>query len=385
MIVSTGINITSVFVSDFIGILMLTLILSTRGFVLPTRKNESNLLFVLIIATLIDCLVDPFAYYCDARPGVFNYTISFIANSILYIHNFIVGAGVLFLVSIHIHKKISHFHKILVSVIFIIEATMLIVNIFKPIIFKIDENNVYHRLGGYMLFIMFGMLLVLYGLVIYIIARVRDGSLRYFPVWEFLLPITFCIIIQTLFYGISIQPTGFALSFTAIVISMQHESLYIDKLTGAYNRYELDKLIDISNRKRKRIFAAIMLDLNDFKRINDTYSHTEGDNALIVLVNIITNIIQNNGVVIRFAGDEFIVIINKADENTVSYYSKKINDSIEEYNKTSEKPYQLSVAIGGDIFDISDENSTDFMKKIDQLMYINKSEYYKTHDRRGQG
>ena len=166
---------------------------------------------------------------------------------------------------------------------------------------------------------------------------------------------------------------------------MQHESLYIDKLTGAYNRYELDKLIDISNRKRKRIFAAIMLDLNDFKRINDTYSHTEGDNALIVLVNIITNIIQNNGVVIRFAGDEFIVIINKADENTVSYYSKKINDSIEEYNKTSEKPYQLSVAIGGDIFDISDENSTDFMKKIDQLMYINKSEYYKTHDRRGQG
>ena len=377
----SDINLTGVFIADFIGVLLLFLILFTGAWILPTRKKESNLLFVLIIATLIDCLVDPFAFFTDGKPGMLNYIICFLSNTVLYIHNFIVGAGVLFLVSIHIHKKISKIHKLLVFVIFIIESSLLIINYFKPVVFVIDENNVYSRLWGYMFFIGFGLLLVFYGLVIYLLARIRDGSLRYFPVWEFLLPITICIFIQSEYYGISLQPVGFAISFTAIVVCMQHESLYIDKLTGAYNRYELDKIIHDTKRRRK--IAAIMLDLNDFKSINDNYSHTEGDNALIALVNILTNIVQNDGAVIRFAGDEFVVVINNANEKAVSHYIERINEGIDDYNKTSDKPYKLSTAIGGDIFDLSVENRTDLLKKIDQLMYINKKEYYKTHDRRG--
>jgi diguanylate cyclase (GGDEF)-like protein len=164
---------------------------------------------------------------------------------------------------------------------------------------------------------------------------------------------------------------------------MQHESLYIDKLTGAYNRYELDKIILDYKKRRNRKFAAIMLDLNDFKMINDTYSHSEGDHALITLVNIVSNIIQNDGVVIRFAGDEFIIIINKASEGTVEEYSDKIMTAIEEYNNASDKPYKLSSAIGGEIFDMSTDYDIDFMKRIDELMYKNKSEYYKSHERHG--
>lgn len=380
----SGINLTSAFIADYIGVLILSLILFTKGWLLPNRERESKLLFILIIATFIDCIVDPFAYYFDGRPGKLSYILLFLSNTVLYIHNFIVGAGVVFLVSFHIHKNISNFHKALVFVIFIIEFTMLIVNIFYPIVFVIDENNVYRRLYGYYFFIGFGLLMVSYGLIIYLIARIREGSLRYFPVWEFLLPITACIVIQTIYYGISLQPVGFAISFISIIISMQHEMLYIDKLTGAFNRYELDKIVESYKKKHKYKFAAIMLDLNDFKWINDKYSHSEGDNALITLVNIISNIIQNDGVVVRFAGDEFVVIINKADENTVTEYTERIKAGIDEYNKTSDKPYQLSTAIGGDVFDLYNNSDMDFMKKIDDLMYINKNEYYKTHDRRRQ-
>ena len=247
----SGINVTSAFIADYIGVLILSLILFTKGWLLPNRKRESKLLFILIIATFIDCIVDPFAYYFDGRPGKLSYVLLFMSNTVLYIHNFIVGAGVVFLVSFHIHKKISNFHKALVFVIFIIESTMLIVNIFYPIVFVIDENNVYSRLFGYNFFIGFGLLMVSYGLLIYLIARIRDGSLRYFPVWEFLLPITACIVIQTIYYGISLQPVGFAISFISIIISMQHEMLYIDKLTGAFNRYELDMIIESYKKKHK--------------------------------------------------------------------------------------------------------------------------------------
>ncbi|MCR5702808.1 MAG: GGDEF domain-containing protein [Lachnospiraceae bacterium] len=380
---NSSINLIAIFVADFIGVIMLLLIMFTRGWIIPSRKKESRLMFALIIATLIDCLVDPFAFFSDGKVGLANYRISFFCNSFLYLYNLIVGTGVLFLVTIHINKKISTVQKIVASVIFLIEFLLLVINYFKPIIFYIDENNVYTRLDGYFLYIAFGLFLVFYGLIIYVIARIRDGALRYFPVWEFLLPIIICIFIQTNYYGISIQPVGFVISFTAIIISIQHESLYIDKLTGAYNRYELDKIILDYKKRRNRKFAAIMLDLNDFKMINDTYSHSEGDHALITLVNIVSNIIQNDGVVIRFAGDEFIIIINKASDGTVEEYSDKIMTAIEEYNNASDKPYKLSSAIGGEIFDMSKDYDIDFMKRIDELMYKNKSEYYKTHERHG--
>ena len=78
----SGINLTSVFIADFIGVLMLFLLLFTKGWVLPTRKRESKLLFILIIATLLDCLVDPFAYYFDGKPGKLSYVILFLSNTV---------------------------------------------------------------------------------------------------------------------------------------------------------------------------------------------------------------------------------------------------------------------------------------------------------------
>ena len=125
-----------------------------------------------------------------------------------------------------------------------------------------------------------------------------------------------------------------------------------------------------------------MLDLNDFKAINDIYSHNEGDLALKALADILVQVVQNQGVVMRFAGDEFIIVINTADENTVADYTDAINKAISKYNKKSGKPYTLSVAIGGDIFNIKDSDD-DFLQTIDELMYKNKSEYYSNHERKG--
>ena len=379
---NNGINIMNIIIADFIGVLLLLIILFTKGWSLPTRKKESRVLFLMIILTLIDCIVDPVSFYTDGKVGLVNYNILFFSNTLLYLYNLLVGVGVLFLVSIHIHKKISKAQRFIVLTIFCCEAALLVINYFKPIVFSIDSNNVYHRQSGYYAFIFFGFFLIFYGYAIYMVAKIRDGSLRYFPVGEFILPIITCVTLQTLLYGISIQPVGFAISFTSIVVCLQNESLYLDNFTGAYNRYELDKIITELKKKKAATIAAIMLDLNDFKRINDNYSHSEGDSALCAIVNILTGVVQNEGVVIRFAGDEFIVIINKADENTVDTFKERIISGIKAYNSNSGKPYKISTAIGGDIFTVNRNDDSDFMKKIDALMYQNKNEYYKTHDRR---
>lgn len=376
-----GIDLLAVLVADFIGCLLLLHIIITKGWKIPTRGQESKMLLMLTIASLINCIVDPAAFWFDGRPGEFSYFILVSVNTVLFLYNLAVGVGVFFLVSYRLRRKITLAQKVTVSLMLLTEILLLVMNLFTPTVFYIDSANHYHRENCYMVFVLFGFALIVYSWSIYAVERFRNGSLRYFPVWQFMMPALICIVIQTVYYGISIQPVGYAVSFTAIVTCFQYECIYIDKLTGAFNRYELDKIIE-TLKKKNRTIAAVMLDLNDFKMINDTYSHNEGDAALVAVSGILFGVVRNSGIVIRFAGDEFIIVINKPDENTIPVLKEEIEKGIEEYNRTSQKPYKLSAAIGGEVFEMNGD--TDFLKRIDELMYINKSEYYKEHDRRGQ-
>ena len=162
------------------------------------------------------------------------------------------------------------------------------------------------------------------------------------------------------------------------MICLQNECIYIDKLTGVYNRYELDNIKKTLLHLKKEKVAALMLDLNGFKAINDNFSHAEGDAALIAFADILTSVVKTEGIVIRFAGDEFIIIIRRFKEDSIDRYRDLILAAVEKYNETSGKPYKLSAAIGGDIFTHTGEED-DVIAQIDHLMYKNKKEYYKTH------
>ena len=122
--------------------------------------------------------------------------------------------------------------------------------------------------------------------------------------------------------------------------------------------------------------------MNGFKSINDLYSHEEGDNALITVAKILKDVISSNGSIIRFAGDEFVIIIKTSSEDELLSYKNKILESFERFNNTAGKPYALSAAIGTALYDFSKGDVSDFLNNIDSLMYIDKENYYKNHDRR---
>ena len=75
-------------------------------------------------------------------------------------------------------------------------------------------------------------------------------------------------------------------------------------------------------------------------------------------------------------------MVNTSSHDELVQYRSTIHQAFEDYNETSGKPYKLSVAIGFDIFDFKNEGVSDFLNDIDNLMYKNKEEYYRTHDRR---
>ena len=379
---SSPINLGAVYVADLIGVLLLGIVLLTKGWNLPTRRRESLILCVLISATLIDCLVDPFVFLSDGKPGRFNHYFSFIGNSILYIYNLIVGTGMLALIVMHIKKKISRFQYVVVWIITIMEISLLVINCFYPVVFSIDEDNVYKRGPGYAVYIIAAFYLLGYALFVYWVARFKDDSVRYFPVWEFVLPISVGVTVQTVFYGISTQPVSFAVAFCSLLICLQNECIYFDTLTGVYNRYELEKLLRQYSGRKITTIGAVMLDMNDFKAINDNYSHEEGDNALVAMANILLETVSSKGTIIRYAGDEFVVILSKVDKSNLQEFCDTVRQKIRDYNENSDKPYKLSAAMGSDIFELGKDSDTDFLTKIDSLMYEDKKEYYIKHDRR---
>lgn len=379
----SAINLQAVYVTDLVGIAILIVILAARGWNLPARKDESRILVALILVSIMNCIADIYVFACDGRIGSGYYLILMLGNTYLYIYNLIVGIGIIYLIIKHIDRKASGWHIVLFWFLVIIEVTLLVINIFKPIVFNINDKNTYERGPYYLLFVIVGFVLILYGYAYYLINKLKTPSLRYFPVIGFLTPILIGNAVQMQFYGISLLPISFTVAFAAISIALQNECIYIDKLTGVYNRYELDKVLKKRMFRSNYRIAAMMLDLNDFKSINDNFSHEEGDNALVAFANIIDETTGADGIVVRFAGDEFIILMPKFKSDDLTEYKDRINAELEKYNETSGKPYKLSAAIGGKIFDPNQDNMNDLVTQIDALMYSDKKAYYKQHDRRG--
>lgn len=378
------INLYAVVVADFIGLSIFLLILATKGWNLPGRKEESHILLRMLIVSIVNCIVDALVSAFDGRVGPgheFYHAVLLAGNSYLYAYNVIVGVFLVHMIVKHIDRSLSRLQKILLWFISIVQSILLIINLFYPVVFKIDTNNEYHRGQFFFVFIVSGLALVIYGYVYYFSSKIKNPALRYFPVFEFLLPILVGMLIHSTVYGISLLPACFAVSLAGIVISFQNECIYIDKLTGVYNRFELDRELRRLQKAKKDTVVAYMLDLNGFKKINDNYSHEEGDQALIAFAGILNEVFGSVGTVIRFAGDEFVALVRKGKESDIELYKKKTDEAVERYNENSGKPYKLSAAVGGKVFDFSKEDTQDLVVVIDKMMYKDKDDYYKDHKR----
>lgn len=122
--------------------------------------------------------------------------------------------------------------------------------------------------------------------------------------------------------------------------------------------------------------------MNNFKSINDTYGHIEGDQALIRLADVLRKLVADKGEVIRYAGDEFFILYNSPNQQEVEELVNSIDTSLEALPIDQKKPYRLSVSAGYCPLDFRFESMDRVLDRIDQLMYEKKREYYRNNDRR---
>ena len=145
------------------------------------------------------------------------------------------------------------------------------------------------------------------------------------------------------------------------------EELYLDALTGAYNRRYYENRI----RKVRGHAGVAIIDLDDFKLYNDTCGHNAGDLVLNTVVGSIRGCICKTDILIRYGGDEFLLILQDVDEEIFSKKLKQIRDMVCEAEVPGYARLRLTVSIGGVLAD--NETIESAVARADGLMYQAKN------------
>lgn len=356
-------------------LLMIITIYCFRTIPIKNKKNRSFYLlfgmsFIEVSTHLITTVIQYYNFFGNNTLGVIMYSFVFTVNCFYLI------AWTIYLIqklkNKHILKGRYFKNAIILSIPVILLLVLSIVNMFTPVFFSFI-NFVYERKVLYNLNTIIPICYLLYAILLFIKANNKKRVYLEIPFVELLLPVVVAHILEELILGLCVIPLGNVVTLMILVFNNMQENLSVDKLTGLYTRKELfdylEGIVD-SKDKRKRIMG-IMLDLNDFKAINDNYGHLVGDDALMNFGHIVRNSIPHHASGFRYAGDEFIIIVKSSDENEADNIAKKVSDNLLKANEKGDKKYKLSAACGSAVLE-ENETITDFIERMDQGMYQDK-------------
>lgn len=145
-----------------------------------------------------------------------------------------------------------------------------------------------------------------------------------------------------------------------------------DSLTGLQNRRAFEQVLDREIEKAKRHphqFAVLLLDINQFKSINDRHGHQAGDEALKIVGRILLSTARKADLCARLGGDEFAVLLPDTGPDEAPTLVARIHHALEDHNRTAAIPF--TVSIGARVVD--PERPEDILAQADQAMYEAKA------------
>ncbi len=153
------------------------------------------------------------------------------------------------------------------------------------------------------------------------------------------------------------------------------EMALIDSLTHIYNRRYFDQMLDQEVRRAIRYpqkFSLILIDLDNFKKYNDSYGHVAGDHVLSALGEFLTSISRNTDFLARYGGEELAIIAPHTDKNAASFLATRIvllvaNTAFGEASKM-----QITMSVGVSTFGEDAKTKEDLIKCADEALYLAK-------------
>lgn len=242
-------------------------------------------------------------------------------------------------------------------------------------VFTIKEGNIYSREELWIVPAVATIAYVIFGVGYIYLNRKRINKYMIMPMSLIVTPIFIGALVQMLLPGTAIIAMVVTISLVGLYASTQSEFAYIDRLSGVYNRRYLDDYLtglneDESNKKKEKTITGIMLDMDKFKQINDTFGHHVGDEAIASVGAILRDNLPRMNFAARYGGDEFIIITPMLDTDSIEGLIAKLTNAANELNESGKNPYTLEFSYGYAQFTVGKEKNYDgFMQRMDDNMY----------------
>lgn len=334
---------------------LVLLVILLADYLKKNRHAFRRKLFCVFVATnVLPLLVSIFAYFSTTRLA------SLICNLLLLLNTLcILGSYMLFLYSERLLQQLNLSRQILRTVIlFICFATIIILYPFR----NSEELNVFT-----------GSLILMMTLIVTVSLFVR--VFRHTQVsWNVkaACPIFFfSVLLDMLTPKEHLLPAGISLILILIHFYRTTDHLITDALTGALNRRKLE--LDGNHLfPATQEVIVFMMDVDKFKKINDTYGHETGDRVLQDVVVTIKNIIRPKDCFFRIGGDEFLLLVaNSSDTDLAENILARINSGFDEFNKKcSYLDFSITLSIGHTT--AKGNQILEVLARADQKMYEKK-------------
>ena len=150
----------------------------------------------------------------------------------------------------------------------------------------------------------------------------------------------------------------------------------VDDLTHLNNRGQINRYLEQIHYNKDIRVIIMMIDINKFKTINDTYGHAEGDRALVIVSEALRQTCEQIKASVflgRYGGDEFTIVVKNPEEDIMPEQMVSLMRSILTQKATENQlPYDLNVSIGYDLIRGSDDDANECLKRADKNLYIDK-------------
>lgn len=243
------------------------------------------------------------------------------------------------------------------------------------------EDGIYHR-GSYFLVRAVIMMFFICMLLVYSIVFHRNIMSEYKRTVLFLPALAFIgALLQVFLANLNTTYAGISLGCLILFFFYQSRDVNVDYLSGVLNRRGLDiKMQDMvkASCASGKDFSAVMMDIDNFKEINDNLGHEEGDKAIKIIASMLVDIFGEDSYIGRFGGDEFCIITKELNREEMDKKIEQVHANLIRIRRKNCWPDGVDVSCGFQRYDHTiGLSAKQFQELIDKMMYLEKQEHHR--------
>ena len=372
LLFNTGINLFSIAILSIVLYSCWRFSPNSQGMRLFRRT------MTLVIATLF---TDTVMWLINGKPGQALCIISYLDNMAYFILQLAVVLNWLRYAWYRIYGKMMprKIERFAVVLPFLVIIAVVVSSPWTHWCFYLDENNIYRRGQASAALAIIALCYMVAASVMALLRRrseiLSERRSEYFVLSFFAVPPLLFGMLQTAIYGFSLLWPSATISVLLIYINITNHAISQDALTGLNNRGNLDRyLYTVAANSHNRPFVILMLDVNQFKTINDRFGHEAGDTALIRTAEVLKKTFNGTSAFLaRYGGDEFVVVLADSGREEADRANEMIRENFRSFNETHRLQYDLTASIGSAVSLVdSAEDVSKLLNAADRNMYLEK-------------